>query len=62
MKDEFLQNGARVVGGHAIGNQDFHAVGGVVLRKDGIQAALDVGRFVANGKYKRDKRKKGYCH
>lgn len=43
-----LDDAACVVGGHAISDEDFQAIMGVVLGKDGIQAALDIGSFVAN--------------
>jgi hypothetical protein len=33
----------------AIGDEDFKALGWVILAQDGIQAPLDVGCFVADG-------------
>ncbi len=41
--------------GHAVGDQDFGLLGWVILRQDGIEAALNVVRLVANRDQDRDK-------
>jgi hypothetical protein len=58
---KFVNNLTSFIGGHAIGNQDFYFTG-IILRKNGLQAAPNIDSFVVDREYERDKRNMRYCH